>query len=532
MSYGQRLTQARQATGLPEAVVTGIGRINARPAVLAVLDFDFMGGSMGAAVGEKVALAMELALKRRLPFISIASSGGARVQEGMLALVQMAKTTGAALRLRQRGIPYISVLTNPTTGGVYAGYASQGGVILAEPGALIGFAGPRVIEGVTGQPAPKDAQTAEFLLSHGMIDAVVERGRLRNVLATLLHLLDNPFHLGHRADALYRADPRPPASAWEAVELARHEGRPTSEDYIQRMMPHFVELHGDRVHGDDPALIGGIGDLGGISVVVLAQERGRGEARIRRNEGRMRPEGYRKAARLMRLAAQLRLPLVTFIDTPGAALDFDAEANGLAQSISSCLAAMSILPVPVVAAVIGEGGSGGALALGIADRILMQENAIYSVIAPEGAAAIVYHDVERARQVADELRLTAADCRKLGAVDAIVPEPEGGAHRDPDYAALLLRNFIVDALVELRGRPASRLVDARYRKFRRLGQPEVHLPNAVAREIEGLQQALGQRFEQVARSPLRRPFSDRRGSATTDGASNQPEESQKATPAS
>jgi acetyl-CoA carboxylase carboxyl transferase subunit beta len=187
---------------------------------------------------------------------------------------------------------------------------------------------------------------------------------------------------------------------------------------------------------------------------------------------------------------------------------------------------MSILPVPAVAAVIGEGGSGGALALGIADQILMQENAIYSVIAPEGAAAIVYHDVERARQIADELRLTAADCRSLGAVDTVVPEPEGGAHQDPDYAALLLRNFIVDALVELRGRPSSRLVDARYRKFRRLGQPEAHLRNAVAREIEGLQQALGQRFEQVTKSPLRRPFADFRAGPgpTQNGARDEGEE--------
>src|SRR5438094_392520 len=390
----ERLAQARDKTGLSEPVVTGVGRINGREAVLAVLDFSFLGGTMGAVVGEKVALAMELALKRRLPFISIVASGGARMQEGMLSLVQMAKTTAAALRLRQHGIPFISVLTNPTTGGVYAGYASQGSIILAEPGALIGFAGPRVIEGVTGKPAPRDAQTAEFLLEHGMVDAVVERSRLRNLLATLIQLLDNPFRLGQRSDELYRPRPQPPESAWEAVELARHADRPTSWDYIQRMMPQFVELHGDRLHGDDPALIGGIGDLGGITVVVLAQERGRGAERERRNEGRMRPEGYRKAARLMRLAAELRLPLVTFIDTPGAALDFDTEAKGLAPSISSCLATMSILPVPIVAAVIGEGGSGGALALGVADAVLMQENAIYSVIAPEGAAAILYHDVE------------------------------------------------------------------------------------------------------------------------------------------
>jgi acetyl-CoA carboxylase carboxyl transferase subunit beta len=511
MPYPERLAQARQKTALTEAVVTGIGRLNGREAVLAVLDFDFLGGTMGTVVGERVALAMELALKRRLPFISVAASGGARMQEGLLSLMQMAKTTSAALRLRQGGVPYISVLANPTTGGVYAGYASQGSVVLAEPGALIGFAGPRVIEGVTGKPAPRDAQTAESLLEHGMVDAVVDRPRLRNVLATLLQLLDNPFRLGQRSDDLYRPTPRPPASAWDAVQLARHADRPTSSDYIERMMPQFVELHGDRLQGEDPALIGGIGDMGGITVMVLAQERGRGDARPRRNEGRMRPEGYRKAARLMRLAAELRLPIVTFIDTPGAMLDFDAEAKGLAPSISNCLATMSILPVPIVAAVIGEGGSGGALALGVADAVLMQENAIYSVIAPEGAAAILYRDVERAQQVAETLRLTAGDCLELGVVDTVVPEPAGGAHQDADYAALLLRNFVVDALVGLRNRSGNRLVDDRYRKFRRIGQQQVHFRETVAREIEELQQAFGQRIHEILpnglprRGPRREP---------------------------
>ncbi len=489
MPYPERLAQARARTDLSEAVVTGLGRINGREAVLAVLDFDFLGGTMGTVVGERIALAMELALKRRVPFISVASSGGARMQEGLLSLMQMAKTTSAALRLRQHGVPFISVLANPTTGGVYAGYASQGSAILAEPGALIGFAGPRVIEGVTGKPAPKDAQTAEALLAHGMVDAVVDRPRLRNMLATLLQHLDNPFRLGQRSDDLYRPTPRPPASAWDAVQLARHADRPTSWDYIERLMPQFVELHGDRL------------------VVVLAQERGRGNDRQRRNEGRMRPEGYRKAARLMRLAAELRLPLVTFIDTPGAALDFDTEAKGLAPSISNCLATMSILPVPIVAAVIGEGGSGGALALGVADAVLMQENAIYSVIAPEGAAAILYHDVERAQQVAETLRLTAADCLNLGVVDTVVPEPGGGAHQDVDYAALLLRNFIVDALVGLRGRSGSRLVEDRYRKFRRIGQQQVRFRETVARELEELQQAFGQRIHEMLPNglPGRRP---------------------------
>jgi acetyl-CoA carboxylase carboxyl transferase alpha subunit len=212
----------------------------------------------------------------------------------------------------------------------------------------------------------------------------------------------------------------------------------------------------------------------------------------------MSAEGYRKAARAMRLAGAWGLPVVTLIDTPGAALDFDSEARGLAPSIAQCLSTMSILPVPVVAVVIGEGGSGGALALGVADRILMQENSIYSVIAPEGAAAILYHDAHRARDLADALKLTAADCKLLGVVDTMVPEPEGGAHLDPDYAALLVRNFVLDALIEMRKTSPKRLVDERYRKFRRMGQqPSASRRASWGREMDDLQKRFGSALGQV-----------------------------------
>ncbi len=505
--YSERLDQAREKTGLEEAVVVGVGRINGRECVLAVLDFNFLGGSMGTVVGEKVALGLEMAAEKRLPFISIAASGGARMQEGMLSLVQMAKTSAAAMRLHRAGVPLISVLTDPTTGGVYASFASQGDVVLAEPRALIGFAGPRVIEQITGHKPPKDAQTAEHLLEHGQLDGIVDRLKLRNALATLLQLLEHPWDLSTRGEQeLYRPEVRPPADAWAAVELARHPDRPTTCEYVRRMMPHFFELRGDRISADDPAVICGIGDLAGITVMLIAQERGWDEEeRRRRRGGRMTPEGYRKAARAMRLAGSWRLPVVTLIDTPGAALDFDSEARGLAPSISQCLATMSILPVPVVAAVIGEGGSGGALALGVADRILMQENAIYSVIAPEGAAAILYHDADKARELADALKLTAADCKLLGVVDTLVPEPEGGAQQDVGYAALLLKNFILDALIELRRTKPDKLREERYRKFRRMGQqPSATRREAFSKEMEELQKRLSGALSQVREHlPLR-----------------------------
>ncbi len=489
VSYRDRLQVARRETGLNEAVVTGSARINGRECVLAVFEFGFLGGSMGSVVGEKVALALELAADRRVPFISVVASGGARMQEGMLSLVQMAKTTAAAMRLHQAGVPSITVLTNPTTGGVYASFASQGDFLLAEPGALIGFAGPRVIEQITGQAPPAGTHTAEFLLEHGQLDAVVDRARLRGVLATMLQL----FHAGPAGETRvqgepYRPPPAAPPSAWQEVLLARHPERPTAADYVRRLMPHFVELHGDRVFGDDAAIIAGVGDLAGMTVFAIGQERGHGDPR--RNGGRVRPEGFRKAARIMRLAAELRYPLVTFIDTPGAHLDYETEARGLAGALSNCLANMSVLPVPTVGVVIGEGGSGPALALGVADRILMLEHAVYSVIAPEGAAAIVHRDAAHAREIADALKITAYDCQVLGVVDTVVPEPQGGAHLDPDYAALLLRGELVNALKELRRRDSRRLVEERYRKFRRLGEFERLVEAAEGQRAEALRGAI------------------------------------------
>jgi acetyl-CoA carboxylase carboxyl transferase subunit beta len=508
VSYRERLERAQRETGLKEAVVTGAARINGRECVLAVFDFNFMGGSMGSVVGEKVALALELAADRRTPFISIVASGGARMQEGMLSLVQMGKTTAAAMRLHQAGVPSITVLTNPTTGGVYASFASQGDFLFAEPGALIGFAGPRVIEQLTGEAPPVGTHTAEFLLQHGQVDAVVDRARLRGVLATLLQLFRAPGQPEARPQAdTYRPPASPSSSAWQEVLLARNLERPTAADYIRRLMPQFVELHGDRVFGDDPAVITGLGDLAGMSVFVIGQERGHGDPL--RNGGRVRPEGFRKAARIMRLAAELRLPLVTFIDTPGSHLDYEAEARGLAGALSSCLANMSLLPVPIVSVVIGEGGSGPALALGVADRILMQEHAVYSVIAPEGAAAIVHRDAARAQEIADALKLTAYDCRVLGVVDQVVPEPQNGASADPEYAALLLRGEVVSALMELRRRDPRRLVEERYRKFRRMGefqrlveqapegQPTEAVRGAVRRALGSLSQ-LRERWPRAA----------------------------------
>jgi len=490
LPYRQRLDEARKRTGVAEAVVTGTCRIGGVQTVLAVLDFAFLGGSMGSVVGEKITLAFELATRRRLPVVTVSTSGGARMQEGMLSLVQMAKTAAAARRLHEARQPFISVLADPTTGGIYASYASLGDVIIAEPHALIGFAGPRVVEQTMHQLAPDESHRAEYLLQHGAIDQIVDRPLLRDRLGALLEVLSwrnrsvvpAAYELSPVASSM--DDSRP---AWEIVQLARRTDRPTSLQHIQAITREFLELRGDRLGGDDPAVAIGLAQLAGRPVAIIAEERGSGGPDDPTRGGRPLPEGYRKALRMMGLANKFGLPLLTFIDTPGAYAGQEAEQRGLSRALAECLSYMSGIATQTVAVVVGEGGSGGAIALGVADRVLMLENATYSVISPEGAAAILYHDASRAEEVARSLRITAFDCKELGVVDEVVPEPNGGAHLDPARASQLLEASIIRSLTELQRVPLRKTMKARYQKFRRMGQYNHHFNLAVAREVATLQ---------------------------------------------
>ncbi|MEA1959582.1 MAG: acetyl-CoA carboxylase carboxyltransferase subunit alpha/beta, partial [Chloroflexota bacterium] len=402
-SYKKRVFEAQKRTGLPEAVVTGVCQIEGTWTVVIVMDFGFLGGGMGCVVGEKVALAFEHALKKKLPLVAVVSSGGARVQEGVLALMQMAKTVAAAKQFTDANLPFIAVMTNPTTGEVYSSFANMADIIVAEPKALLGFSPMRLLAEVEGGELPPDAHTAESHLKHGMVDLIVERPRMRELLAVLLDQLSSQYRITIKR----RFGPYPPISprresAWKSVQLARHEARPTALDYIGRICTSFIELHGDRCYGDDESVVCGLADIGGGTAVVVAQERGHGEG------GRMGwiyPEGFRKAQRAMKLAAKFMLPVITLIDTPGAHPGLESEERDVGNAIAQCLAQMSDLPTPVVAVIIGEGGSEAALAFGVADRILMLENAIFSVIPPERAATLLYRDVGKAEEVAPSLRL-------------------------------------------------------------------------------------------------------------------------------
>ncbi|MDE3231368.1 MAG: acetyl-CoA carboxylase carboxyl transferase subunit beta [Chloroflexota bacterium] len=475
LTYAARLTLEQRKAGLSDAALIGRCRIGGVEAVLAALDFRFMGGSMGSVVGERITVAFEYALSHRLPVVTVVNSGGARMQEGTISLMQMPKTAAAAQRFHAAGLFYCSVLASPTTGGVFASFASLGDVILAEPHAIIGFAGPRVAEQALGQRLPAGSHRAEALLEAGQLDGIVARQELPQVVGALLRATVAPprerhARHPHTPQRRWEEAVEQRHSAWDSVLLARHPDRPSALDYILFLSPTFLELHGDRCYGDDPAIVTGLGAIDGRPVMFIGEQR-----RFEMRDGqrvalRPKPEGFRKAMRMMEIANHLRCPIITFIDTIGADPGAESERHGIAWSLAHCLATMSDAPIPIITAIIGEGASGGAVVLAYADHIVMLQNAIFEVIAPEGAATILYRDAGRAEQVASQLRLTARDCLALGIADAIIPEPPEGVHTDPAPTMRALQQMIADALADLEQFPTRRLLARRYRKFRALGR--------------------------------------------------------------
>ncbi|MPZ85025.1 MAG: acetyl-CoA carboxylase, carboxyltransferase subunit beta [Actinophytocola sp.] len=479
--YPARLADARRKTGLAEAVLCASGSIEGNPLVVAVMDFDFMGGSLGGAVGELITLAGETALERGVPLLIATASGGARMQEGAVALMQMAKTSAMLGRLDEAGLLTITLVTDPTFGGVAASFATLSDVIIAEPGARLGFAGRRVIEQTIKQTLPPDFQTAEFLLDNGLIDMIRPRQELRPTLARLLSM-GTPVPRDHAVPAGEPGEPGAGVAAgaaaggatggepWQVVKRARDLNRPTTADYFGLLLDDFEELRGDRLGADCPAIVGGLGRLAGIPVMVMGHQKGHTAAQLAaRNFGMPTPAGYRKSARLMRLAAKLGIPIISLIDTPGAYPGKEAEQHGQAIAIAENIRLMASLPVPVVSVVTGEGGSGGALALGVANHVLICANAVYSVISPEGCAAILWNDPAAAPRAAEALRVTSAELLPLGIVDRIVPEPDGGTQADDVTAGQYLRAALLDSLRALLPLEETRLIADRRARFRAFG---------------------------------------------------------------
>lgn len=464
--YAERLREQQERTKRSDGMICGTATIGGEPVVLAVLDFTFLGGSMGIVVGERLARAADLAAGKKRPLITVVASGGARMQEGMFSLLQMAKTASSIAALKAEGVPFISILGDPTTGGVLASFASLADVILAEPEALIGFAGPRVVEQTLGRPLPAGSHTAEFQLAHGMVDAIVRRPEQRNYLATLLRVLRESE--GQKSENELPAAQAESGEPWQIVASARSDERPSTRDYLDRASSSYVEIHGDRQGSDDPAIVTAFGQIEGMPVAFIGFDRF-AESAIEGAAGRPMPAGFRKARRMLDLAERWKLPVVTFIDTPGAYPGIEAEESGLAGEIARTLERMSTLETPTVAVVVGEGGSGGALALALADRVLMQSGAFFSVISPEGAATILYRDADRAAELAESLRITAHELARFGIVDQIVPEPPDGAAADVDLAARYVELAIAQNLDGLRKRRLGRLLKARRTRYREFG---------------------------------------------------------------
>ena len=475
--YEKKVLAAREKTGLNEAVITGKASIDGHPAVIGVCDSRFLMSSMGYIVGEKITGAVERATKEKLPVIFFVCSGGARMQEGMISLMQMAKTSAALKRHQEAGQLYITVLTDPTTGGVTASFAMLGDIILAEPKALIGFAGPRVIEQTIGQKLPEGFQRSEFLLEHGFVDKIVERHELKDTLVRILRIHENTgnkvtFRMSEvfsNLTSIFSKKDYTDKSPWETVILSRKSDRPTARDYIEKIFDDFMEFHGDRYFKDDGAIAGGIAMFHGIPVTVIGQQKGRNtKDNIKRNFGMPSPEGYRKALRLMKQAEQFHRPVVCFVDTPGAFCGLEAEERGQGEAIARNLFEMSSIKTPILSIVIGEGGSGGALAMAVANQVWMMENSVYSVLSPEGFASILWKDSKKAPEAARVMKMTARDLKELNLIEHVVPEKVPASMENLSEIAAEIDTAMRVFFNEYQGISGDEAAVLRYERFRRM----------------------------------------------------------------
>ena len=484
--YPKKLKETREKTRLDEAVVTGKISIDGTETVIGVMDGRFIMGSMSYNVGEKITRAVERATEEGLPVILFCCSGGARMQEGIVSLMQMEKTSAALKRHSDAGLLYISVLTEPTMGGVTASFAMLGDLILAEPGARVGFAGPRVIEQTIGQKLPEGFQSAEFLLEHGFVDRILKREESKEILSRILKFhRKNPRaeeYTGERAaaDAAEAGAPeeqtgssdqsvKKDMTAWERVKLSRKPGRLTGLDYIDGIFDEFMECAGDRYYRDDKSIVGGIALFEGRPVTVIAQQKGRNtKENIERNFSMPSPEGYRKALRLMKQAEKFGRPVFCFVDTPGAFCGMEAEERGQGEAIARNLFELSALKVPVLSLVIGEGGSGGALAMAVANEVWMMENAIYSVLSPEGFASILWKDSKRAAEAASVMKVTAEELLGLGIIERIIREEEPACRQNAEQICGVLKDGFRDFLNRYGAMPGEALAEQRYERFRKM----------------------------------------------------------------
>lgn len=477
--YEKKLEEAREKTGLSEGVTVGECKVFGERIVLGICDARFLMASMGQVYGEKITAAIERATREKLPVFIFCCSGGARMQEGIMSLMQMAKTSAAIQKHGEAGLLYATILTDPTTGGVTASFAMLGDIIMAEPGALIGFAGPRVIKQTIGQDLPEGFQTAEFLVEHGFVDGIVLRKNLKKTIYFLVrtHLQKSENRWADFSEDNFRFElneilkeqswMQESPSAWEKVKAVRRVERASALDYMSVILDTFVEAHGDRYFADDAAIVGGIGIIDGQPVTVIADVRGKNPMECQqRNFGMPMPEGYRKALRLMKQAEKFHRPIISFVNTSGAFCGLEAEERGQGEAIARNLLEMAGLKVPVLCILIGEGGSGGALATAVGNQVWMLENATYSILSPEGFASILWKDAGRAKEASEVMKITAQDLQRLGVIEKIVPEFGGANEKTAESIGNYLKEQIKSFLKSYDGKSGEEIAQERYERFR------------------------------------------------------------------
>ena len=455
--YAAQLADAQKKTGLEESVLTGEGLMRGRRVAVVACEFRFLAGSIGRAAADRLTSAIRRATAEGLPLLAAPVSGGTRMQEGTAAFVQMVSISAAIAAHKSAGLPYLVYLRHPTTGGVMASWGSLGHVTVAEPEALLGFLGPRVYEALYNTPFPRGVQTSENLYAHGIIDAVVPPEAIAEILDRALAVLSARRDL---SDVPNPVDlPVSDVDTWDSVIRSRRPDRPGVRRLLRYAATDVLPLNGTGEGESDPGLLIALARFGGSPCVFLGQDR-RGQT----DAHPLGPGALREARRGMRRAAELDLPLLTVIDTPGAALSVEAEQGGMAGEIARCLADLVTLPAPTLTLLLGEGTGGGALALLPADRVIAAQHAWLAPLPPEGASAIVHRDLEHAPEMARKQRVRSVDLRDAGIVDRIVAEQPDAADEPEEFCARLGAVLRYE-LAELLRRDSADLVAARAARY-------------------------------------------------------------------
>ena len=460
-NYEDKINKAKENTDLNEAILIGTCSIGGIKVVLGVMESKFMMGTLSVSVGENITRAFEYATDNKLPVILFCASGGARIQEGLFSLVQMAKVNAAIKRHSDKGLLYISCLTNPTMGGVTASFGLLGDINIAEKNSQIGFAGKSIIENLYNDILDNNFQTEQYNENNGMIDIIADRKDIRSILLDLLKMINN----NNKVVRIDNKDENKSITNDDLLGIlknVRDIDRFKGKDYLISIFDKYIELKGDRINSNDTSILSGIGKIENKSFIFNIQNKGRTlKENKETNYGLTRPEGYRKALRISKLAEKFNIPIINIIDSAGADPSIYSEENGQARAIADCLYTFSDLKTIIISIVVGEGSSGGALALSVCDSIGMLQKSIYTVISPEAYLKIMHKEEQVSNELLKSMRFTANDLFEDKIIDEVISESD-----NLDYNVNNIKNFILNKYEILRKQDIQELINNRYERIR------------------------------------------------------------------